>query len=94
MARVKESVVETELVKRVRAIGGICEKTRVLGRRGFFDRVVVLPGNRVMFVELKRPVGGRLSVHQMLRQAQYRALGAVVANVKCSEDIDRLLSDP
>ena len=60
MARVKESVVETELVKRVRAIGGICEKTRVIGRRGLLDRVVVLPGNRVVFVELKRPVGGRL----------------------------------
>ena len=41
---VRENVVEEELVRRVRAIGGIAEKTTVIGRRGFFDRVVVLPG--------------------------------------------------
>jgi hypothetical protein len=92
MARVKEASIETELVKRVRAIGGICEKTRVLGRRGFFDRVVVLPGSRVVFCELKRPVGGRLSVHQIQRIAQYKALGADVRVIRHSEDIDKLLS--
>jgi hypothetical protein len=89
---VKESAIETELVQRVRAAGGIAEKTRVIGRRGFFDRVVVLPG-KVVFVELKRPVGGRLSPHQIQRIAQYKALGADVRVIRRSEDIDRLLSD-
>lgn len=93
----KEHTVEEQLLRRVRAMGGICEKTRVIGRRGFFDRVVVLPNGmgsgRVIFVECKRPVGGRLSVHQIQRHAAYRALGAEVALVLSTADIDRLLSD-
>ena len=91
---VNEHVVEEELVRRVRALGGIAEKTTVIGRRGFFDRVVVLPGGRVIFVECKRPKGGRLSPHQMQRIRQFEMLGAVVAVVSNSEDIARLLSAP
>jgi len=87
----KEKIVEEELVRRVRALGGIAEKTTVIGRRGFFDRVVVLPGGAVIFCEVKRPKGGRLSPHQIERIRQYRQLGAVVAVVSNSADIDRLL---
>jgi hypothetical protein len=87
----RENVVEEELVRRVRAAGGIAEKTTVIGRRGFFDRVIVLPGGRVIFCECKRPKGGVLSPHQMSRIAQYRSLGAAVAVVSNSEDITRLL---
>jgi hypothetical protein len=88
----REDTVEEQLVRRVRALGGICEKTRVIGRRGFFDRVVVLPGGRVVFCECKRPVGGRLSPHQIQRIAQYEALGAEVRVIHNVEDIDKLLS--
>jgi len=88
----KEKTIEEELVRRVRALGGIAEKTTVIGRRGFFDRVVVMPGGMVIFVECKRPRGGRLSPHQIERILQYRRLGAVVAVVSNSGDIDRLLS--
>ena len=88
---VKEYSVEEELVRRVRALGGVCEKTVVLGRRGFFDRIVVLPGGRVLFCECKRPRGGRLSPHQILRITQYRALGAVACVISSSADIDELL---
>ena len=86
-----ESAVETELVMRVRALGGRAEKVTTIGRRGFFDRLVVLPGGRVVFVECKRPKGGRLSAHQIERHRVYRALGAVVVTVLNSADIDDLL---
>ena len=89
----KENAVETELVARVRAIGGVAEKVTVLGRRGFFDRLVILPGGAVLFVECKRPRGGRLSAHQIERARIYTALGAVVAVVENSADIDRLLNE-
>jgi hypothetical protein len=91
-AKVKEILIEMELTKRVTAAGGVCEKVTVPGNRGYFDRVVVMPGNHVFFVEVKRPRGGRLSPHQKHRHAVYRGLGATVAIVKNSEDIDRLLS--
>ena len=87
---VKENSVESELV-RVHALGGRCEKVTVIGSRGFFDRLVVLPGGRVMFVECKRPRGGRLSPHQIERMRDYTALGAVACVVSNSADIDELL---
>jgi hypothetical protein len=86
----REAAVERELVRRVRALGGLCEKVRVAGRRGFFDRLVVLPG-RVIFVELKRPRYGRLSPHQKQYRDRFAALGLAVAVVRRSEDIDALL---
>lgn len=89
-----ESVVERELVQKVRDLGGVAEKVQVLGQRGFFDRLVVLPGGRVIFVEVKRPRGGIMSPHQVLRKNMYTALGAEVAVIRKSEDIDRLLSRP
>jgi len=88
----RESAVETELVRRVRAIGGRAEKVRVDGARGFFDRLIVLPGGKVIFCECKRPKGGRLSPHQISRIRIYELLGAVVAIIKDSADIDALLN--
>jgi hypothetical protein len=86
-----ESDVEKELITRVKAAGGVAEKVTVLGRRGFFDRLVVLPLGRVIFVELKKPEGGRLSPHQIQRHAVYRALGVEIRLIRHSKDIDRLL---
>ena len=90
-SKTRESAIEAELVRRVEAAGGRCEKVQVIGRRGFFDRLVVLPGGRVIFVELKRPRGGRWALHQQLYASAYLALGVEVALVKNQEDIDRLL---
>lgn len=87
-----ESAVETELVTRVRRAGGVAEKVTVLGSRGFFDRLIVLPGGRVVFCEVKRPSGGILSQHQILRADRYRRLGAVCCIIRNSADIDALLS--
>jgi len=87
----KEHTVEEQLIRRVKALGGRCEKMSMKGRRGFFDRLVVLKG-RIVFVELKRPVGGVLSPHQIQLHDAYRALDAEVAIVRNSADIDNLLA--
>jgi hypothetical protein len=91
LASVKESAVERELRIRVEALGGVCEKVRVIGRRGFFDRLVALPGGVVVFVELKHPKRGRLSRHQIWYAERYRILGLAIAVVRNSADIDALL---
>ena len=88
----KEDSVEEELVRRVRSMGGRCEKMAMQGRRGFPDRLVVLPGGRMILCECKRPVGGRLSPHQISLHAAYEALGVRIAIVRNSADIDALLS--
>ena len=87
-----EALIESALVLSVERAGGIAEKVRVIGRRGFFDRLVVLPGGRVVFCEVKRPRGGVFSIHQIQRHKAYKALGVEVAVVRNLADIDRLLS--
>jgi hypothetical protein len=70
-----EQSVEKFLVSEVKKRGGVAEKVMTIARRGFFDRVVVMPGGAVHFVELKSD-RGRLSPHQKLKSEQYSALGA------------------
>lgn len=82
---------ERELCTRVDALGGLCVKMAAVGRRGFFDRVVILPRGRIWFVELKRPKGGRLSAHQVWYMSKFSELDAPIAVVKSSKDIDHLL---
>jgi len=89
---VQERLIEAELVARVRALGGIAEKVQAIGRRGFFDRLVILPGGRIFFVEVKRPYGGRLSPHQIWYLKEFDALGVAIAVVRNSADITRLLA--
>jgi len=88
---VKEAAVERELFDRVLDLGGACVKVRAIGHRGFFDRIIVLPGGRIIFVEVKRPRGGRWGPHQRRYADLFLVLGAEVALVKKSEDIDALL---
>jgi hypothetical protein len=88
---VKEAAIERELCARVHAMGGLCEKVKVIGKRGFFDRLIVLPGGRIILVECKRPRGGVMRAHQTLYADRFRALNVAVAVVKNSADIDALL---
>jgi Holliday junction resolvase len=87
----RECTVEEELVRRVAAEGGIALKVVTPGRRGFVDRLVLMPGGKAIMVECKRPRGGRLSLHQIVYHRRIETLGVVLALIKNSEDIDALL---
>lgn len=56
-----EKDIEKKLRQKVEALGGFCLKWDCPGWSGVPDRIVLLPGARLHFVELKRPKGGRLS---------------------------------
>jgi hypothetical protein len=58
--------VENHLRKKILALGGECYKWCSPNNRGVPDRVVVLPGGRVWFVELKRDASCKLSPKQEL----------------------------
>lgn len=59
-----EKDIERKLVKMVERHGGRCLKWVCPSSSGVPDRIVLLPGGRIIFVELKRPKGGRLSPMQ------------------------------
>ena len=88
----KESAIERELVLRVLALGGMAEKVQVIGKRGFFDRLVILPGGRIYFCECKRSSRAHIATHQILYATKCIGLGCNVALIRTSADIDRLLA--
>ena len=70
----RERDVERALVKAAQARGGICPKWVSPGLDGVPDRIVLLPGGRFGFVELKAP-GERPRPLQVARLGQLERLG-------------------
>jgi len=52
---IREDDIETHLFKKVKNLGGRCYKFTVPGRRNVPDRIMMLPGLCMQFVELKKP---------------------------------------
>ena len=71
-----EKIVERYLVNEIERLGGLCVKFPPLFFRGFPDRIVLLPGAVIAFVETKdtgkkpRPIQER--VHAKLRKLGFR----------------------
>lgn len=71
-----EKIVEKYLVNEIERLGGLCVKFPPLFFRGFPDRIVLLPGAVIAFVETKdtgkkpRPIQER--VHAKLRKLGFR----------------------
>jgi Holliday junction resolvase-like predicted endonuclease len=68
-----EKHIEAYLVKRVKELGGIAYKFVSPARRGVADRLVVLPGGVVWFIEVKTEEG-RLSPLQKIFAADMERL--------------------
>ena len=70
-----EKDIEAKLRRAVERQGGRCLKWVCPGWRGVPDRIVLLPGGRVHFVETKRPKGGKLDPLQVKWQEWLTRLG-------------------
>ncbi len=72
----READIEAALRDRAKALGGIALKLTSPARRGAPDRLVLMPGGRMFFVELKapgaKPTPNQLREHAMLRQLGFR----------------------
>lgn len=65
-------------------------KFRPAGIVGIPDRILLLPGGRLIFVELKKPDGQR-SPMQIRMHATLRRLGFLVATLYTLEQVDNFL---
>ena len=83
-----EKDIEAKLRRAVEAAGGKCLKWVCPGWSGVPDRIVLLPGGRVIFVETKRPKGGRLSSLQKWWRDQLWEMGFAYATVWNDKDVE------
>ena len=81
-----EKDIEQALVKRVKALGGLCEKFTSPGRRSVPDRIVTLPGNLIIFVECKAP-GNKPTENQIADHKRRSVLGADVRVIDSMEQV-------
>ena len=86
-----EKELEQKLRKKVEALGGRCLKWTCPGWSGVPDRIVLLPGGRIHFVETKRPKGGELSALQKKWREWLVALGFDWWAVWNYEDLEQFL---
>ncbi len=86
-----ERDVELYFVEAVLSVGGFCPKFVDKSRKGAPDRIVMVPGFPVYFVELKRPKRGIVAVHQVKYHAEIRRCGHEVFIIKNKHEIDSFM---
>lgn len=83
-----ESAFERKLCDYIKSLGGKAYKWVSPGVRGVPDRIAILPGGRVIFIEVKRPgLSDGLSIRQRKIIAALEGLGCTVWRIS---DMDEL----
>jgi hypothetical protein len=87
-----EKLLETKLTKAVKQAKGRCYKLPAQWYRGIPDRLVLLPGGRIFFVELKTK-RGKASEHQKLFQKDLFTLGFFSVIVTDHDHLERFINE-
>ena len=85
-----EKALEAELRERCKAFGWMCIKLTSQYQRGLPDRLILMPGGRVCFVEIKT-TGKKPTALQRVTHERLRALGYRVEVVDTTESLDNLI---
>lgn len=88
-----EQEVETTLRREAERYGGRCVKFLPDYQRGWPDRILLLPGGVLVWVELKRPRGGKVSSAQVVAHETLRRLGQRVELVLTKERARELVDE-
>lgn len=88
----REREIEEYLRIGAKRLGGIAFKFTSPGNAGVPDRLIVMPGNRIYFVELKRP-GGKTSQMQKMQINRLKDLGCKAFVIDSKEGVDKFLND-
>ena len=87
-----ESAIERRLVRGIKAAGGMAYKFTSPGHAGVPDRLVLMPGGRLYFVELKQ-AHGVLTPLQIETHNRLRALGFDVRTLYGKEYVEGFLRE-
>lgn len=87
-----EKAIEQKLVLAVKNMGGIAPKFVSPGFDGMPDRLILFPGGRIAFVEVKAP-GKKPRPLQLARHKLLRDLGFKVYVLDSVAGIEKILSD-
>ena len=87
-----EKTIEQKLVRAVKLMGGLAPKFVSPGLDGVPDRLILLPGGKAAFAELKAP-GKTLRPLQAVRKRQLEALGFRVFVIDSTEQIGGVLDE-
>lgn len=88
----REKIIEQHLVKAVKNSGGIAPKLVSPGFDGMPDQLVLLPGGKIGFVEVKAP-GKEPRPLQVARHGLLRRLGFKVYILDAPEQIGGILDE-
>lgn len=84
-----EKRLEEKFCKRIARTGSLPLKFISPGQAGVPDRIILIPGGRIRFAELKKP-GGKLRPLQVHTVKRLRKLGFIVHVVDSAEKIERI----
>lgn len=88
----REREIEEHLRLGVKRLGGIAFKFTSPGNAGVPDRLIVMPGSRIYFAELKSP-GGEARPLQEMQINRLKTLGCKVFVIDSKEGVDKFLND-
>ena len=92
MSSYRERDIERRLAAAVKKHGGLCPKFVSPGTDGVPDRLVLMPGGRLAFVEVKAP-GMTLRPLQVQRKRQLELLGFKVYVLDDPGQIEEILQE-
>lgn len=88
----RESKIEKSLKDKVEDMGGVALKFVSPGMAGVPDRIVLIPNEKVVFVELKAP-GKKLRPIQLKRKSQLENLGFKVYLIDSLQGVDSFVRE-
>ena len=87
---ITEKQVEQYLVKKIKQLGGKAFKFVSPGNAGVPDRILILPGGKIIFAELKKP-GGKTTPLQNVQIIGLTKLGCEVGIISSIEEADQCI---
>lgn len=87
----RERDIENHLRNQIKKLGGIAYKFESPGNAGVPDRLVLLPGGRIHFVELKAP-GKKPTPLQLSQHRKIKKVGFEVHILDSKETVDDFIA--